>query len=210
MSRAERLQAARRALAQQQASARARLQAARQRPAVPGPLAERRRARRRRRVAVGLGLLLLLLLLRACPDPPPEADPPPRAPTGPAALGSAPAPSTDGPTPPALDRQPRPAYAADAPRPPTWTDALQLQVTARSTRLSACFEGAATPGLLEWAVTVDPRLGTTSGATLTPLRPADTVRPADRDCALDVLAQPPYRLGAPTEPPAQVRLVLEF
>ncbi len=86
----------------------------------------------------------------------------------------------------------------------------RIQVTARSTRLSACFEGAATPGLLEWTATVDPRLGTASEATLTPLRPTDTVLPADRDCALDVLAQPPYRLSAPTEPPAQVRLLIEF
>ena len=170
---------------------------------------------RRRRWWPILLALLLLLLLRDCRC---EDDPLP--PTGPVEAAE-PAPTSGGiavpapPPPPRVSRRPRAAYTPEAPEALPWITALRLQVAARSPRLAACFVGTARPGALKWTAAVDPTVGRVSDQSLEPTLSSDPLSKAQRDCALDVLSTPEYRLEAGTgsaarSTPARVGLVIEF
>lgn len=154
--------------------------------------------------------LLLLLLLRCRelpPQAPPEAPPQAAAPAGPAA-------SPPAPVPPAarVARRDRPDYANVAPEPLPWLASFRLQVAARSPRLAECFVGASRPGALKWTAAVEPSRGRVSDQTLEPTLSSDALTSTQRDCVLDALSEPPYRLeaGEARSTPSRVALVIEF
>lgn len=183
----------------------ARARIAARREAIGAELARRRR-RSPRRWPRRLPLLLLLLLrcvevpapIEVATTEPPTAD-------GPV--------MTDAPLPGGrISRRDRPSFHAPAPEPLPWLAAFRLQVASRGTRLAACFVGAPRPGALKWTVAVEPRTGRVSDATLLPTLASDDLTSAQRECALDVLADPPYALDPATAPstPSRVGIVVEF
>lgn len=213
-------------LAAKRAAQRARLEARRAamkrqllaRRAAARAALERRRAnlkkpkKKRDRRWLWLLLLLLLVLLKdcSCDEPPPA---PASAPEVPAAAGEGSAATPPPEPPPKVRKRSRPGYAPTAPGPLPWLDALRLQVAARGPRLAACFTGASRPGALRWTASVDPGQGLVSDQGLEPVLDTDPLTREQRDCALGVLAEPPYRLipdGAEPSTPARVGLVVEF
>lgn len=204
--------ALREALAPRRAAAQAEL--ARRRAALK-PKEDPKKKRRWWPILLALLLLLLLHDCRCEPDPVPE---PPAAPTQGEAMGGV-GTSVEAPPPPPdpgrVSRRARPAYAPTTPEPLPWINALRLQVAARSTRLAACFVGVAQPGALKWTASVDPGAGRVSDQTLEPTLSSEALSAEQRDCALGVLAEPPYRLltGEGSEArstPSRVGMVIEF
>lgn len=215
-------------LAAKRAAQRARLEARRAamkrqllaRRAAARAALERRRAnlkkpkKKRDRRWLWLLLLLLLVLLKDCScDEPPAAPAPAPAPEVPTAAGEGSAAPPPPAPPPKIKKRSRPGYAPTAPGPLPWLDALRLQVAARGPRLAACFTGASRPGALRWTASVDPGQGLVSDQGLEPVLDTDPLTREQRDCALGVLAEPPYRLipdGAEPSTPARIGLVVEF
>lgn len=172
---------------------------------------EERARRRRRRAALLVLILLLLLLLRPCheePDPtiaqaevvsasPRSVEvtpPPPELPTG------------------QIPRRERPRFDPEPTDALPWLDAYRMQVAARGPRLAACFVGVPRPGALKWTASVEPRSGRVSDHALEPTLQSDPLTAAQRACALEVLAEPPYRLapGELRSTPSRVSLAIEF
>jgi hypothetical protein len=179
--------------------------------------AERRRRRLRRGILTAL-LLLLLLLRCECdpPAPPPPAPPPPEEPPAP----PAPAPKPKAAA-PAHKRRPLKVHVEPQPRAPMngggraapgWLTEFRLQVAARSQRLAQCFRGAEGPGALRWTTSVNPESGAATDHELEPVGPHADLSREQRDCVVQVLTQPPYRIGAPRDQalPDRVSLLIEF
>ncbi len=157
-------------------------------------------------------LLLLLALIRDCrcndvPAPPPPQDtgvsepvptvpvePPPPTPTG------------------RLERRDRPGYATETPAPLPWIASFRMQVAARGPRLAECFVGAQRPGTLKWTTAVEAKHGLVSDHTLEPTLLSEELSKKQRECIVDVLSDPPYRLQTSDErsTPARVGMVIEF
>jgi hypothetical protein len=177
-----------------------------------------RRARTRRRIRWGVlaaAFLAIALLFHCRCEAPPQ--PPPNATAGAPAIVSAPKPNPVAePRPPPLHahvkRQPRGRFANPTPTSPSWLDAFQLQVSARSPRLAACFTGADRPGALRWTASLDPRSGSASDQAFEPVGTTAELTPAQRACAVSVLSSPAYKLGdtAPRGLPARIALVIAF
>jgi hypothetical protein len=91
-------------------------------------------------------------------------------------------------------------------------DEYRLQVAARSPRLARCFQGAGRPGALRWTASVNPTRGEVSDHQLQPIGGGAELRREQRECLLEALSSPPYRLTAPGAPalPDRVGLVIEF
>jgi hypothetical protein len=203
---------------------RARRQEIRQRrSALRRELRARRRAlraagtgrRRRLWAAVVVFLLTLLLLLQDCRCSAPAATPPAVGPQAVPAQDDQPAPAspdTRVASTGQLPRIARPSFDNEAQRPLTWLDSYRMQVSARSSRLAACFVGAARPGTLKWTASVEPSQGRVSDQTLEPTLLSDALSQRQRDCVFAVLADPPYQLRTGTErsTPVRVGMVIEF
>ena len=165
---------------------------------------------RMRRLCLLLAGLLLLCLLRSCQEEDvrvPDATQPAATPDPPG-LGSEPPP----PPPPPVSRRDRPAAPPVEAGPLPWLTRFQLQVSARSPRLTSCFEGASSPGILKWSASVEPSSGRLSDQQVeTLLSSAPLTRP-QRDCVLEVMSVPAYALGgaASRATPTRVSLVIEF
>jgi len=178
------------------------------------PVLRRARSRRAiRRTLVGGALLALALLFHCqCDAPPPAVS---RA-AAPQATVPAKSPSPTTPKLPPLharvERQSRAHFTNGAPTSPGWLDAFQLQVSARSPRLAACFTGADRPGALRWTASLDPKSGTVSDHAFEPVGATAELSPKQRACAVQVLSAPAYRLRSPAadELPARIALVIAF
>jgi hypothetical protein len=164
------------------------------------PAVQRLRARRRQRRLLALLLLclLLLLLMLRCEaaGPVPLAPPPPT--TAAAKIASVPlATATVAKRRPLAGRmsaQPRGRLHNELSAAPEWLQELRLQVAARSPRLAACFNGARRPGAWRWGAAVDAHTGAVSDHTLEPVGSASSVSDKQRECLLNVLSAPRYRL----------------
>jgi len=159
-------------------------------------------------------LLLLLLLLRrcSCAEPPP---PPPDVATP--VIEQVPVPTVaelegQAPLKGRIARRDRPDYASKAPEVLPWLASFRMQVSARSPRLAACFEGVSRPGALKWTAAVEPVQGLVSDQDVEPTLSSDELTRAQRTCVFDVLSDPPYRLETedPRATPSRVGLVIEF
>jgi hypothetical protein len=111
-----------------------------------------------------------------------------------------------------VERQPRAHFANGAPTSPAWLAAFQLQVSARSPRLAACFTGSDRPGALRWTASLDPKSGAVSDHAFEPVGATAELSPAQRACAVKALSDPAYRLRSPTlqELPTRIALVIAF
>jgi hypothetical protein len=183
------------------------------------PEIKRARARRRLRHAMSLGLLALLLYLARCdcqgPPPPPapdgsvgEVDAPEPQPTKPPRT----APASRKPLPARVAAQPRPPFEAEAPSSPAWLAEFRLQVAARSPRLAACFTGSRTPGALRWSASINPASGIASDHELKPARSDFNLKREQRECLVQALSRPTYRLNVPqaVAVPDRIGMVIEF
>lgn len=199
------------AVAEQIRQQRSRLDEARRRGATQRP-----KKPTKRRLLL-LALLLLLLLLRECsceaPEPAPPPPPPPRA----EEEVTEPEPVVRPPPqkPPIRKRtakRDRPAYEGTASRKATWIDAFRLEVSGRSVRLSACFEGVERPGAVKWGAAIDPATGKVSDQSLEPTASTVDLTERQQTCLEQVLSNPPYRLATEriSATPKRVSLVLEF
>ena len=134
---------------------------------------------------------------------------PSRAATGPGAQDP-----SEPPEPPPtgrVPRRPRPTFDAPPPDDRPWLGAFRLQVTARAPRLAACFRGVERPGTLKWSAEVVPASGRVSEHALEPTLGSDPLTPAQRECLIAVLSDPPYALAADERStPSRVGVVLEF
>ena len=177
------------------------------------PLKKRPEKRRRRWWPWLLLLLLLLLLLRLCSCAEAPVPPPPEPiPAGPVGVGE-PAEPEPPPRPPArIKRMDRGEFANPAPDVLPWVTQLRLQVSARSPRLAACFEGIDRPGALKWTAAVEPGSGEVSDHTLEVATGSDALTAEQRACVLGVLSDPPYKLdaGAERSTPPRVSIAIEF
>lgn len=177
-----------------------------------------RRAQARRRVRRGLlaaGFLAVVLLLRCqCERPPPVSLVASTPVVRPAAAKAKPTAPTAKPPPlrAHVERQPRGHFANPAPTAPSWLDAFQLQVSARSPRLAACFSGADRPGALRWTASLDPKSGRVGDHAFEPVGSTAELTPAQRACAVKVLSSPTYKLSdsALHGIPARIALVIAF
>ena len=195
------------ALRQRQAQMRDRIEQRRAALSAAQPRKPRSRMLRRGLLLAGL---LVLCLLQDCEEddaPVPEATPAAAQPD-PAGPGSEP----PSPPPPPVSRRDRPAAPPVQAGPLPWLTSFQLQVSARSPRLTGCFEGATSPGLLKWSASVEPSSGQLSDQQVeTLLGSAPLTRP-QRDCVLEVMSAPAYDLGAAASraTPTRLSLVIEF
>lgn len=206
---------------QQMAAQRAKLEARleKQRAALEAKRRNLRRPPKRRwpyRLAAALLLLVLILLcLRDCSCG--EAPPPDPEPTAPAEVEpepEPPAPVKKKPVPPGtIGKKGRPDYTAGTPPPLPWIGAFRMQVAARSTRLSRCFEGVEAPGTLKWTTSVEPVEGTVGEHSLEPMLLSVDLTTRQRDCVLGVLSDPTYTLVTGDDErttPTRVSMVIEF
>lgn len=162
-------------------------------------------------------LILLLLALLCCLNPcTPAPEPPPGVPvelSGPAGPTETDLPP-EPPRPPLqrIPRQRRPRLDLEPPGPPSWLDAFRLQVSARSPRLAACFEGAERPGELRWTTSVEPIEGAVSDHNLEPMLDTAELTSEERTCLIGVLSRPRYDLDGMDAPetPTRVSLVIAF
>lgn len=87
-----------------------------------------------------------------------------------------------------------------------------MQVTVRSPRLAACFNGMAEPGALRWTSSLDPVRGLVSEQSLEPTLSGAVLTAKQENCIMQVLSAPPYALqvegGRAT--PSRVSMVIEF
>jgi hypothetical protein len=206
----ERRRALREAMAQRRAEARRRV--------AGHPSVRRARSRRRIRRGALVACALLLALLTRCQCEPPAAPEP--SPQGQAASPPAVAPRAPAAAPKAKRRalqgevasQPRGAFGLGARDRPSWLEDFHLQVSARSGRLARCFTGTDRPGALRWAAALNAKSGAVSDHELEPLGPPTSFTRAQRDCVVDVLSNPGYRLELPSAEalPNRVGLVIEF
>ena len=113
---------------------------------------------------------------------------------------------------PRIRKVKRPAAPDTTPPRSPWLDALRLQVSARSPRLALCFDGSENPGQIKWTTTVEPVRGTVSEHELAPMLNTAPVTAAQRECLLEVLRSPAYKLPTASAPdaPTRVGLVIEF
>ena len=180
------------------------------------PAVKRRKRRRRVRRTLTVVLLLLLLCLVRCdcqpplPAPPavkvepPEPEPKPKAP-----------PPVRAKRPPIRARtepQPRGGFEAEARAAPNWLDDFRLQVAARSARLARCFTGAEKPGALRWTTSVNPDSGAVADHEIEPLGPGAELQGEQRQCVVQALANPAYKLAESQKQalPDRISLVIEF
>ena len=180
-------------------------------------LAARRSERSSRRRARRPWWLALLLLPPFCliPDCSEEAPLPPPLEQGSAPQVGAPVEVPPVPVPvpvPRMSTVPRPSFRSPTPKPLPWIGVFRLQVAARSPRLAGCFVGVERPGQLRWTAAVEPSSGETADHTLEPLLRSAAISRVERECILNVLTDPPYRLDVTTEQatPTRVGIVLEF
>lgn len=173
-----------------------------------------RAARRRRRVtiAVLLAILILLLLLQPCrctPEPEPDGIPVLIEPEPVEEVEAEPVPPPRNP--PRIPKKDRPAMDLTPPAAPSWLDRFRLQVSARSPRLAACFEGSDEPGQLKWTTSVEPGQGAVSEHQLQPMLDTRELSAEERTCVIGVLSSPRYQLGGDgPETPVRVGLVIAF
>jgi len=158
-----------------------------------------------------LAALLLACLLKDCRCDPEVVEPP-----APVAIAR-PEPTSTEPVedpvpPPPVRRRGRPSAPPVAAGPLPWLEAFQLQVAARSPRLAACFEGAASPGTLKWTALVEPASGRVTDQKVETMLGSAPLSRDQRNCVLEVLARPGYDLGetAARATPTRVSLVIEF
>ncbi len=177
------------------------------------PLRRKMVRKRNRRIFFLLLILLILLLLRDC------------------RCDGAPAQPTVAATPKAevkkkqekkkkarvavsgrIKTRKRTKYRNEIPTPKPWLPGFRMQVAARSPKLSRCFEGMAHPGALKWIAAVDPRRGLVSDHVLEPLLFSEELGKAQRECVLQTLTDPPYRLSTDDDSsaPQRVAIVIEF
>ena len=185
----------------------------RQHPAVRQARA-RRRVRRGAAVAV-FALIALFLRCECQPAPPVPAKEEARAPAPPASPAPRPPPAPAKPKPLHAEGQrlSRARFTSELREAPPWMDEYRLQVAARSPRLARCFQGAGRPGALRWIASVNPKSGEVSDHQLQPVGAGgEELRQEQRECLLEALSSPPYRLTAPGTPalPDRVGLVIEF
>lgn len=179
------------------------------------PLLHRvRRRRRLRRLAFVAVLLLLLLFLRCdgAPGPGVVDVSDGGLPVVLAAAPKKPLPGKRGARPvvPAAAVT-RPDYAAPDRDRAAWLEAFRLQVAARSPRLASCFIGADRPGALRWTTQVVRESGTVDSHDFEPVGASVELSRTQRDCLVDALSKPAYRLdAAPGGLPERLSLVLEF
>ncbi|NCG22414.1 MAG: hypothetical protein GWP91_25645 [Rhodobacterales bacterium] len=109
-------------------------------------------------------------------------------------------------------RQDRPVFDTPSTKPPPWIASFRMQVAARSPRLAECFVGTVTPGRLKWTSSVEPHDGHVSDHLLEPVLTSADLTRQERECVLDVLADPAYRLevGEERATPSRVGIVIEF
>ena len=172
---------------------------------------DRKKAGQPRWLVPVLLLVILMLLVRECTrEEPPEVVQIPDCP--PAECEGEPA----KPPPPKFTgrnaRQDRPAFDTPSTKPPPWIASFRMQVAARSPRLAECFVGAVTPGRLKWTSSVEPHDGHVSDHLLEPVLTSADLSRQERECVLDVLSDPPYRLevGEERATPSRVGIVIEF
>ncbi len=182
------------------------------RRAPPAPTA----AERQRWYLLVLVIVLLLALFRecACAPPPEPAHVCEPCPEGPVEIGP-PIEVPPGPPPPIkgrIKRKPRPSFEGQPPPVLPWIAAFRMQVAARSPRLAECFVGTERPGRLKWTTSVEPNKGLVGEHTLEPMLLTDELGRKERECVLEVLSNPAYRLDAGEErsTPSRVGLVIEF
>jgi hypothetical protein len=194
-------------LQQRRAALQARLAAHRRQTPKPG------RPRRQWVPWVLVVILAAILLLRACEEPPEEVvcEPCDCAEEPGEPVESEPV-AADPPLGGRVRRTDRGSYRSTAARPLGWIAAFRMQVAARSTRLSACFEGVDRPGTFKWTTSVEPVAGRTSEHVLEPMIQTDELTSRQRTCVLEVLTSPGYDLVTGDEPatPSRVSLVVEF
>ncbi len=177
-----------------------------------------KKARRRRDTRRGLTLLALVLLVLLfarcrCEGPLPEPLPEPEVKTGKVEEKKPPAPVTrPQPLQGSIRTKPRGRYQpASVPR-PGWLESFHLQVSARSSRLARCFDGADRPGALRWAAALNAKTGAVSDHEIEPLGAPSRFTAENSACVVAVLSDPPYRLDVPASEalPNRVGLVIEF
>lgn len=155
-------------------------------------------------------LIILVLLVRECRREEPPEVPIPDCP--PAECEGEPA---EPPPPKFTGRNPkkdRPAFDTPSTKPPPWIASFRMQVAARSPRLAECFVGTIIPGRLKWTSSVEPHDGHVSDHLLEPVLTSADLSRQERECVLDVLTDPPYRLevGEERATPSRVGIVIEF
>lgn len=169
---------------------------------------ERRQRRRRQRLLLTVLILLLLSMLRcSCLVPLPSMEDSP----APVVLTSVPQPPP--PLNGALQKGRRAKYRSAAPTPPDWLDEFRLQVSARSPRLANCFRGADKPGAIRWSSSVNAASGAVSDHELEPVGGGVSLSEKTKQCLVDVLVAPAYRLQVPAgmqSTPMRLSIVIEF
>jgi hypothetical protein len=210
----------RRALRRQRAAMRAELKRSKQR--VREQLAKnpqlqaraRRRRRRRQQVALAIAALIALALLRCCSCG--EGAPQPVSPETKDAgtdAGAA-APLAKKPlTAPRVGLLRRGDLKLDDTKALPWLDEFRMQVAARSPKLANCFHGADKPGALRWTTELNPTSGQVSNHALEPIGGTLGLNQPQRECLVQALSEPRYRLQQPpgeSSTPSRVSIMLEF
>jgi hypothetical protein len=181
------------------------------------PAIRRQRNRRRIRRGIGLALLLVLASFINCQCDEAQAPRSERAPevsvkVEPTKKVKAPTNAGQKPLRGELGRQPRAELHSEGIPPPSWLEEFRIQVAARSPRLARCFRGTDRPGALRWSAAVNAESGTVSDHALEPVGPGGLVDNAQRQCVLNALSSPGYRLkaGNARALPERVSIVIEF
>ena len=168
----------------------------------------------RRALAVALLLLLAGLVRCECEQPPPVVQAPVPALPQKQERVSAPVPPPPRPREPRIrmGTQSRAGFPEKERVAPTWLEDFRLQVAARSPRLAACFKGESRPGALRWTASVNPESGGVSDHELEPVGASQAPGGEQRQCVLQALSSPAYRLkeSQAQSLPTRVSLVLEF
>lgn len=210
----------RRALRRQRAAMRAQMKASKKRfreqwAKSPQAQARARQQRRRRRVTLAIAGLIALAFLRCCScgDSAPAAAAPEGKDAGTDAGPAAPL-AKKPLAAPRLSLQRRSDLKLEDTSMLPWLDEFRLQVAARSPKLANCFHGADKPGALRWTTEMNPGSGQVSNHALEPIGATLGLNPAQRDCLIQALAEPRYRLQnrPPDESstPSRVSIMLEF
>lgn len=177
---------------------------------------QQRRKRRRQRSFVVLVLAIVAIMVCLC-----RCDPPSSAPSPLESGADDPGTEADTETDTGVTRQPqahtgrvpyrgRPTFPAVQPTPVTWLSAFRMQVSARSTRLAACFVDADQPGKLTWTSTVNATSGQVANSDVEPFLDSDELSMAERTCVMEVLSSPPYALPSGGPATERVSLIIEF